>query len=152
MVTPPPSTPHPRVGRSKQGLPQPPPSARSQRIFIKSLQNRIQNSGINNGYKGKLQSSCISSPGTYSKVLVGCRVFCFFLSFLFNSLFLPPSPPCCFLSPSPKRRQRGATLSPALAVFIHRKAEQIPPTSIKNKTNKRKVNFTVQVSTQSYVR
>lgn len=51
-------------------------------IFIKFLQNRIQNSGINNCYKGKLQFSCISSPGTYSKVLV-FMVLSFFFLFCF---------------------------------------------------------------------
>lgn len=124
---PPPPTP-PRVGRSEHGVGQPPPLGRSQRIFIKSLQNRIQNSGINNGYKGKLQSSCISSPGTYSKVLVGCRVFFFLfnsLVFLFPFIFIP--------QPAPSRGSGVQCVSPALAVFIHCKAEKIPPFPLKKK-------------------
>lgn len=118
----------PRVGRSEHGVGQPPPLGRSQRIFIKSLQNRIQNSGINNGYKGKLQSSCISSPGTYSKVLVGCRVFFFLfnsLVFLFPFIFIP--------QPAPSRGSGVQCVSPALAVFIHCKAEKIPPFPLKKK-------------------
>lgn len=118
----------PRVGRSEHGVGQPPPLGRSQRIFIKSLQNRIQNSGINNGYKGKLQSSCISSPGTYSKVLVGCRVFFFLfnsLVFLFPFIFIPQL--------APSRGSGVQCVSPALAVFIHCKAEKIPPFPLKKK-------------------
>lgn len=121
---------------------------RCQCIFIKFLQNRIQNSGINNCYKGKLQFSCIRSPGTSSKVL-GFMVSSFFFSlfswfFIFFVVFLagffaPVSVSGCSQPPS---RGRGCTnqqcvnetlVNPALAVFFHCKVEKVSPVLIKTK-------------------
>ena len=72
-------------------------------------------------------------------MLVGCRVFCFFLSFLFNSLFLPPPPPVVFYPPAPSGgsgAQRSAQLWQSSSIV---KQSKSPPLPLKTKQTKGKL-------------